>query len=45
MTYKYSISWKLYRRLQRKGWFICANMFRSRMMFRTLSDRTTIHIN
>jgi len=37
----YSMSWKLYRRLQMKGWLTCSSIRRSRMMFRTLSDRTT----
>lgn len=41
-TYRYSISWKLYLRLQRKGWFRCSSIRRSRMMLRTLSDRTTV---
>lgn len=41
-TYKYSMSWKLYRRLHRKGWLRCSSMRRSRMIFRTLSDRTTV---
>ena len=41
-TYRYSISWKLYRKLHRKGWFRCSSMRRSRMMLRTLSDRTTV---
>lgn len=35
------MSWKLYRRLQRKGWSRCSSILRSRMIFRTLSDRTT----
>lgn len=42
MAYRYSISWKLYRKLQRKGWLRCSSIFRSRIMLRTLSDRTTI---
>jgi hypothetical protein len=42
VAYRYSMSWKLYRRLQRKGWFRCSSMRRSRMMLRTLSDRTTV---
>ena len=37
----YSMSWKLYLKLQRKGWFKCSSIRRSRMMFLTLSDRTT----
>lgn len=41
-TYMYSISWKLYLRLHRKGWFRCSSIRRSRMMFRTLSERTTV---
>lgn len=41
-TYRYSMSWKLYRRLQRKGWFRCSSIRRSRMILRTLSDRTTV---
>jgi hypothetical protein len=43
-TYRYSISWKLYRRLHRNGWLSCSSMRRSRMMFRTLSDRTTAQL-
>ena len=41
-THMYSISWKLYRRLQIKGWFRCSSIRRSRIIFRTLSDRMTI---
>jgi hypothetical protein len=41
-AYRYSMSWKLYRRLQRKGWLRCSSMRRSRMMLRTLSERTTV---
>lgn len=40
-AYRYSISWKLYRKLQRKGWFSCSSILLSLMIFRTLSDRTT----
>ena len=40
-TDKYSMSWKLYRKLQRKGWLRCSSIRRSLIMFRTLSDRTT----
>lgn len=40
-AYRYSTSWKLYRKLQRKGWFKCSSIRRSRIMFRTLSERTT----
>lgn len=40
-SYMYSISWKLYRKLQMNGWLTCSSIRRSRMMFRTLSDRTT----
>lgn len=40
-THMYSMSWKLYRRLHRNGWFKCSSMRRSRMMFRTLSARMT----
>jgi hypothetical protein len=38
----YSISWKLYRKLQRNGWFKCSSILRSRIIFRTLSERTTV---
>jgi hypothetical protein len=38
----YSISWKLYRRLQMKGWFRCSSIRRSLIIFRTLSDRITV---
>lgn len=38
----YSMSWKLYRKLQMKGWLTCSSIRRSRMMFRTLSDLTTV---
>ncbi len=37
----YSISWKLYRKLQMKGWLTYSSIRRSRMMLRTLSDLTT----
>ena len=40
MTYRYSMSWKLYRRLHRNGWFRCSSILRSLIMFRTLSERT-----
>lgn len=40
-THIYSISWKLYLKLQRKAWFKCSSIRRSRIIFRTLSDRTT----
>lgn len=36
------MSWKLYRKLQMKGWFTCSSIRRSRMILRTLSDLTTI---
>jgi len=36
------MSWKLYRRLQRKGWLRCSSIRRSRIIFRTLSDFTTV---
>jgi hypothetical protein len=39
--YMYSMSWKLYRKLQMKGWFTCSSIRRSRIMLRTLSERTT----
>ena len=39
--YMYSMSWKLYRKLQINGWFTCSSIRRSRMIFRTLSERTT----
>lgn len=42
-AHKYSMSWKLYRRLQRKGWLRCSSILRSRIILRTLSDRTTTH--
>lgn len=38
----YSISWKLYLKLQMKGWLTYSSIRRSRMMLRTLSDRTTV---
>lgn len=38
----YSISWKLYRKLQMKGWLTCSSMRLSLIIFRTLSDRTTV---
>ena len=41
-AHRYSISWKLYRKLQRKGWFSCSSILRSLMIFRTLSERTTV---
>lgn len=44
-TYKYSISWKLYRRFKRNGWFRCSSIRRSRIIFRTLSERTTGQIS
>ena len=44
VTHMYSISWKLYRRLQIKGWFRCSSIRRSLIMFRTLSDRMTVAI-
>lgn len=37
----YSMSWKLYRKLHRNGWFKCSSILLSRIIFRTLSDRTT----
>lgn len=40
-AYMYSMSWKLYRKLQMNGWFTCSSIRRSRMMLRTLSERTT----
>ena len=42
-THRYSMSWKLYRRLRRKGWFRCSSIRRSRIILRTLSERTTAH--
>lgn len=41
VTHMYSISWKLYRKLQRKGWSKCSSILRSRIIFRTLSDLIT----
>lgn len=40
-AYMYSMSWKLYLKLQMKGWLTYSSIRRSRMMLRTLSDRTT----
>lgn len=40
-AYMYSMSWKLYRKLQMNGWFTCSSIRRSRMILRTLSERTT----
>lgn len=39
------MSWKLYLKLQRKAWLRCSSIRRSRMIFRTLSDRTTTRGN
>lgn len=39
-TYRYSMSWKLYRKLHRNGWFRCSSILRSLIIFRTLSERT-----
>lgn len=36
------MSWKLYLKLQMKGWFRCSIILLSRRMFLTLSERTTI---
>lgn len=41
VAYMYSMSWKLYRKLQINGWFTCSSIRLSRMILRTLSDRTT----
>jgi hypothetical protein len=43
-AYMYSMSWKLYLKLQMKGWLTYSSIRRSRMMLRTLSDRTTVGI-
>lgn len=45
LTHKYSMSWKLKRRLHRNGWLRCCSIRRSRMMLRTLSDRTTAGVS
>ena len=42
MSHMYSMSWKLYLRLQMNGWFRCSSIRRSLIMFRTLSDRITV---
>ena len=34
------MSWKLYRKLHRNGWFRCSSILRSLIIFRTLSERT-----
>src|SRR5277367_2451233 len=41
IAHMYSMSWKLYRKLQMNGWLRCSSILRSRIMFRTLSERTT----
>ena len=41
LAYMYSMSWKLYRKLQMNGWFTCSSILLSRIMLRTLSERTT----
>jgi hypothetical protein len=40
-AYMYSMSWKLYRKLQMNGWFTCSSILLSRIILRTLSERTT----